>query len=155
VKSQTLGDVLRQRVLDEKANNAAALQRRTDEEGIAEQKRVQHIEAFFEDYKQKVIAAIQGGKKLPEVVIGHEWNKGTSHQEIYDAFNLLQQGSLAQVSASQPHNYVVPPKHKYFLWKVLADWAHSEGLTVFLNYTWDGGGMSSWYILKVGLLTKV
>lgn len=41
-------------------------------------------------------------------------------------------------------------KGRYFsIWVEFQDWCASNGLQPRWDYCWDGGGMSSWYILKI------
>lgn len=148
----TLGAMLAKQQADERANNAAAMKLRTQQEGEAEQARVTQLEKFFEGFKQDVITSIQQGRKLPAYLIGQQWGKPGSNLDVEKSLMLCSQTNL-QALPQNSNWRVLNSKHKYApLWQKLDAWAKSEGLLVHLRYEWDGGGMTSWHVLTVAPL---
>lgn len=139
----SLGEILAQTKQEEADNTRRAAERKARQESEAELKKFRAVETFFETAKAFFETGIReqiAVRKL-SIMVGAEYCGKTENMEVYHALG------LSSASGTDPRCVKSGPYHS--LWQDFTFWCAQCGLVPKWVYEWDGGGMSSWYQLKV------
>lgn len=141
----SLGALLALNQREEAENTRAAAERAAlaeSEKALAEFKTV---EAFFENAKvffETGIRARTPVKKL-SIMVGREYKGHADNEEVYRTLRLYQYPN------AKPGSLYEPTSRYHSLWVDFEQWCARNSLKPKWVYTWDGGGMSSWFHLEI------
>lgn len=139
----SLGEILAQTQQAEKDNTRHAAERQARQESEEALQKFQVVEKFFESAKAFFEDGIRqqiAVRKL-SIMVGSEFRGSSDNVEVADILR------LHSASGKDPE---CTKSGRYFsLWQDFAFWCAQCGLAPKWVYEWDGGGMSSWYRLKV------
>lgn len=148
---KTLGETLAENIQREKQaatdKEAAAAQMRTEEERA----RFKVGEAFFEKAKKFFTDSITSAKPVKELYMqvgGQRYS--TPGKDCNSEFNAIWSGYSSD--AKRPErgpNSLYDPKLFAALWVDFQTWCKEQGLEPYWETTHDGGGMESWWLLKI------
>ena len=145
----TLGQQLAHNIEREKQaktdSNAAAEQMRTAEA----RKAFNAGKSFFEKAKLHVTEGIMRGDLVKDLFLqvgGRHFSP--SGLDVNDEFSDVFAGYKTTDNQRGPDS-LYDPKRLSALWSEFQKWANDEGLVAAWHYCWDGGGMDSWWQLRV------
>ena len=139
MQPKTLGQLLAQTKHQEENHSLELAEARANAKNEEARKRWNLIKDFYENAKVVLTKQIQDRiptKKLGVLVV----QTGTDSQNI-DVYNYY--GWYGKEARISPQNETYP------LWKAFCEWAHDQDLVPVWDYQWDGGGVHSWYILRL------
>lgn len=142
-KPLSLGEQLAQTRQEEKDNTRRLAELRAQQESAEARANFQLVEKFFEDAKVFFTEGIQARRPVKELsILVGQMRVGLSDN--------LQVSRLLCYYTSNNQAAVLSERHPYHsLWKAFQTWAESNGLTPAWVYEHDGGGVCSWYQLKI------
>jgi hypothetical protein len=111
----------------------------------------QTAQRFFSDAREFFANSILSGltpKELFLQVGGRRYS--SAGVDCHDEFNSVLQGYQARDNTAGPDS-LHDPKRFASLWHEFQQWADTEGLLAAWHYCYDGGGMDSWWQLRVSL----
>ncbi len=144
----TLGQRLADSTAAEKAGTLAAQRAAASRESAARAEKFATVERFFEDARQRFVADIEAGLPMKDIGVqcgrshGYSRNKGPDHAEVYTILS----------GWDYTHDLMksLQPRGAYSsLWDKMVQWGVDNGLRVYWAYEHDGGGMCSWWVLRV------
>lgn len=138
----SLGDMLRQKITaDDTARQRAEaeVERQRQEKEASDRACIQH---FYDNARQTFTEQIMAGKR-PTAIRVESFRQNGRVAELLKLFKK----SPANEGNTNPRS----PDHDpyYPFWVEFRDWAAQNGLEAKWVYEYDGGGMSSWYMLTV------
>lgn len=139
-QAQSLGAQLAATVKAEKDNTEDLARLRAAQQGAEAAAKYRAVEVAYDDAKQTITLQILSRKPTRElgVMVGFDGSK-RRHDAAYSALELFRGLDLATGKRSP-----------YFpLWRAFSEWAHGQGLEPEWHSCWDGGGIHSWYVLRV------
>lgn len=145
----TLGQKLAQNIKREAQaasdSVAAYEQQRTDKAREA----FQAAKAFFDEARLFFKESIMRGEQAKKVFlqVGGARFSATG-LNCHEPFNAVFEGYRCADNKRGPDS-LFDPKRWASLWSEFQKWANDEGLTASWHYCYDGGGMDSWWQLRV------
>lgn len=139
----TLGNILSQTQQEEHQNTRDAALRKATAQSQEELENFRRVDAFFEEARKFFTEGIVNRVPVKQLclTVGTERPGKSSYAGVYSALALYE-------SYDPPR--ITQPKHKFHsLWAEFLAWANSNGLQPKWVYCHDGGGMHSWFELKV------
>ncbi len=139
----SLGARLSRHLSEEKQNTRAAAEREALAQSEAALQAFQRVAHFFNTAKEFFTDGITAGTPSRKlfIMVGTPYREKGDNADIYQLLKLYD-------SANPPR--ITQPKHLYHsLWADFQAWAANNGLVPEWKYQYDGGGMSSWYELRV------
>jgi hypothetical protein len=144
-----LGEMLAHNIKREKQaaeDSAAALEQMRTEEA---RRIFNTAKRFFDDARTFFINGITNGEEVAKLFVqvgGARYSgfRGDTHQE----FDRVLEGYQYKDEKLGPTS-LHDPKRFASLWHEFQQWARENGLIAKWHYAWDGGGMESWWLLKV------
>lgn len=139
----SLGVRLAQTQQAEENNTRALAEARAQAASAEELKKFRLVEAFFEKAKAYFSEGILAGSPTAKlsIMVGSEFRGQRDNVEVEPLICGYCNDSKARV---------LDPKHPYHsLWQAFEAWCVQNDLTPTWHYEYDGGGMSSWYRLRV------
>lgn len=144
----TLGECLAQNIAREKqaATDIAAAweQQRTDEE----RKKFTTAKRFFDDAREYFTRSIMNHEPVAKLYRQVGGARYGSESETHPEFCAVLEGYQCRDQKLGPSS-LHDPKRFAALWREFQAWAEGEGLVASWVYCWDGGGMDSWWQLRV------
>lgn len=135
--NMSLGDRLKARLDREEADKLEKLRRQAREKDAEAQRKLQVIEAFFNQAQDAISEDILADRSVRRIVLGKR-----QHGEVCDI--------LATYNWNDPARIIDRPTHMYYpVWEKFAQWANQNGLRVGWDYEHDGVGIESWHVLSV------
>lgn len=142
----SLGARLAQTSRAEAENTRELAEARARQASAEELRNFQLVERFFADAKDYFTQGILAGTPTAKltIMVGREYagqSANTDVEQLICGYN----------SSNTPQ--VLDPKHKYHsLWREFEAWCIQNELKPAWTYEWDGGGMTSWYRLRIAPL---
>lgn len=144
----TLGEKLARNIERE---NAAA----TDSEAALEQMRTEEdrrqfliAQRFFEGAQEFFTQGITNAIPVKDLFLQIGGKGFSNGRDYHGEFSVLLRGYQASDHKRGP-DALYHDKHLAALWSEFQQWARSEGLRAYFKNQWDGGGMDSWWELRV------
>lgn len=146
----TLGERLAQNIEREKqaaTDSAAALELQRTEEA---RRKFLIAKRFFDDAREFFTRSITAGEPVAKLYRQVGGGRYSSETETHAEFSAVLEGYSYQDEKTGPRS-LHDPKRLASLWHEFRQWAASEGLVAYWAYCHDGGGMDSWWQLRVKL----
>lgn len=143
-----LGAILAQTIADEKAATLEAARRKAEAESAQAKEELERVEAFFQKAQTKFINGIINRTPIRNLLVQIGRSPRGEGDCDYTTAALL----LANSSYNGEGYYLRlnnPSFRFYAPWAAFRDWAFSEGLEVYFEYAYDGGGVMSWYEMHI------
>lgn len=140
----SLGALLAQSKKEEAENTRAAAERKAMAESAEEIANFRLVEDFFEKAKTFFESGIRQQVPLKDlkIMVGQEYKGSSDNVKLYSVLRMY------SVEGNQPR--IVKPTEKYHsLWAAFQNWCARNELEAVWTYDYDGGGMSSWFYLRV------
>ncbi len=143
-----LGQRLADSTAAEKAGTLAAQRAAAARDSAERAEKFATVERFFEEARQRFVADIEAGLPMKDIGVqcgrshGYSRHTGSDHAEVYSI--------LSGWDYTHELMKSLQPRGAYSsLWEKMVQWGVDNGLRVHWAYEHDGGGMCSWWVLRV------
>lgn len=137
----TLGERLKQINQKTEAETKAEKLREEAEANAAAREKLNKVTQFFDHLKSAAEASILAGKAPKPVLLGKLSTPFSEAGSILETFRASgNEGELVRRIKAGPYEH---------LYQEFENWLQANSLTVKITYTWDSGGMDSWFIFEV------